>query len=249
MKAIKDNFSAGSANYAAFRPESPRELYDFLLKEAGTVGAAWDAGTGSGQAAAVLAAHFPRVYATDVSAEQLAHAVQHPRITYRQERAEQSSLPPESVDLVTVAQAFHWFDFGAFFAEVTRVTRPGALLAVWAYSLLRVDGGVIDELLKDFYQHTVGPYWDAERRHVDQGYRDITVPFPEIETPVFHIRGRWTQAELLGYLRTWSAVKHYQRSEGEDPVTALAEKLQSHWPQTATRDIDFPVFMRLFRVK
>ena len=78
---------------------------------------AWDVATGSGQAAVELAARFDRVVATDASAAQLASAEARPNVTYLHEPAERSSLDDASADLVTVAQALHWFDHRAFFAE------------------------------------------------------------------------------------------------------------------------------------
>ncbi len=248
MKDIKDNFSSGSADYATFRPESPAELYDFLLAHVALKRSAWDVGTGNGQVAAVLSDHFNSVYATDISAKQLANAVRKPNITYKEERAEHSSLADKSIDLITVAQAFHWFDFDAFYTEVRRVARPGALLAIWTYNLLSIDKGRIDDIINDFYFNTIGAYWDPERKYVDEGYQNVDIPFGEIETPVFNIRKRWDLAQFLGYISTWSSVGHYKRTEGADPVILLEERLKSHWQPDEVKDIDFPVFMRLFRI-
>ena len=54
---------------------------------------------------------FPRIIATDASREQITSAAHHPAIDYRVATAENSRLPDESVGLLTVAQALHWFDF------------------------------------------------------------------------------------------------------------------------------------------
>lgn len=248
MKEIKDNFSAGSANYATFRPESPKVLYDFLLQQVAHFDAAWDVGTGNAQVASVLADHFKTVYATDISTKQLENAVQKDNIIYREERAEHSSLPDTSIDLITVAQAFHWFDFDSFYTEAKRVAKPGALLSIWTYNLLSIDKGEIDDIINDFYFNTVGPYWDAERKYVDVGYKNIDIPFEEIETPVFPMKLRWDKEQFLGYIGTWSSVRHYKNKEQADPVAILADRLQGHWQAGTVRDIDFPVFMRLFRI-
>ncbi len=248
MKEIKDNFSAGSANYATFRPGSPKVLYDFLLQQVGRFDTAWDVGTGNGQVAGILAEHFTTVYATDVSAKQLESAAQKENIIYREERAEHSSLPDASVDLITVAQAFHWFDFEAFYKEAKRVSKPGALLSIWTYNLLSIDKGIIDDIINDFYFNTVGPYWDAERKYVDVGYKNIGIPFEEIATPVFSMPLRWDLEQFLGYIDTWSSVRHYKNQKNTDPVMILAKKLEEHWPGEEIKNIDFPVFMRLFRI-
>jgi SAM-dependent methyltransferase len=248
MKEIKDNFSAGSGNYATFRPESPKVLYDFLLQQAHSFDAAWDVGTGNGQVAVVLAEHFKSVYGTDISTKQLANAVQKENITYKEERAEHSSLADNSIDLITAGQAFHWFDFDAFYTEVRRVAKPGTLLAIWTYNLLSIDKGIIDDIINDFYFNTVGPYWDAERKYVDEGYQNVIIPFEEIKTPVFPMEKRWNLEQFLGYISTWSSVQHYKNKENADPVPILAERLKNHWPHEEIKDIDFPVFMRLFRI-
>src|SRR5476651_160086 len=126
MKQVQDNFSAGAADYATFRPASPDEIYDFLYTHVSNFGTAWDCGTGNGQVAARLAERFDHVYGTDISEQQLGLAVKKDNITYRTERAESTSLADGSIDLITVAQAIHWFDFDGFYKEVRRVARPGA---------------------------------------------------------------------------------------------------------------------------
>ena len=139
---FQDHFSAVAAGYARFRPRYPTELCADLAAAAPAHGLAWDCATGNGQAAVALAAHFARVVATDASAAQLARATPHPRITYRLGPERESGLDDGSVDLVTVAQAFHWLDLDAFYAEVRRVLRPRGALAVWCYDLARVDAAV-----------------------------------------------------------------------------------------------------------
>ena len=95
-------------------------------------------------------------------------------------------LADHSVDLVTVAQALHWFDFERFFAEVRRVSRPGAVLAAWCYELARVSPEV-DRWVLHYYREVIGKYWPAERHHVEEEYRNIPFPFGEIAAPEFHM--------------------------------------------------------------
>src|SRR4051812_21542743 len=115
MKQVIDNFSTGSSAYSAFRPESPTEIFDFLYNNVRAFGTAWDCGTGNGQVAEKLASRFGKVTGTDISTEQLKYAKQADNVVYLQERAEKTSLPAHSIDLITVAQAIHWFDFNAFY--------------------------------------------------------------------------------------------------------------------------------------
>ncbi len=242
-----DYFSADAAGYAAFRPRYPEALFDWLRDQVAAHRLAWDAGTGSGQAAAALAARFARVVATDASPQQLANASQHPNIEYRLGVSGASGLEPASVDLATVAQALHWFDRDEYFAEVERVLVPGGMLAVWCYSGLRL-GDRLTQVVEQFSRATLGPWWTADRQLVDEGYRSIALPFRELAVPEFEMRVRWTLRHLLGYVGTWSAVRRYREGTGEDPVPGLARALGTHWGDPdRPRLIRWPLHLRATR--
>jgi len=219
MKQAIDNFSNDAAGYAAFRPESPEGIFDLLYSHVSCFDAAWDCGTGNGQVATKLAERFKVVYATDISEEQLKQGPAKDNIIYRKERAERTSLTPQSIDLITIAQAIHWFDFDTFYKEVKRIARPGAVIAAWTYSLLRVSTS-IDLVIDHLYYDITYPYWDKERKLVDAAYRTIPFPFEEIEAPAFLIEKRLNLQQLTGYLTTWSGVKHYIQKRTERSCVA-----------------------------
>ncbi|HTO77516.1 MAG TPA: class I SAM-dependent methyltransferase [Thermoanaerobaculia bacterium] len=223
-----DHFSEVAGEYAEFRPDYPPELFAFLASAAPGRRCAWDCATGSGQAAAGLAGHFARVVATDASARQIASARPHPRVEYSVAPAEASGLPDRSVELVTVAQAVHWFDGREFWAEVSRVLVPGGVVAVWCYHLFHLDEPV-DGVIRRFYGDIVGPDWPPERKIVERGYRFLDFPFDEIAVPRFQMVKHWTFGQMVGYLRTWSAVRGYLRRVGEDPVAIVAADLATAW--------------------
>jgi hypothetical protein len=151
------------------------------------------------------------------------------------------------VDLVTVAQAFHWLDHPRFFAEIGRIIAPGGALAVWCYAML-IAGGDIDPVISNFYRNTVGPYWPEARVHVDRGYRDYRIPIEEIPSPPLAIHGDLTLPELLGYVRTWSAVGRYIDINRCDPVEGLGQELGALWGDPETRrPITWPISMRAGR--
>jgi ubiquinone/menaquinone biosynthesis C-methylase UbiE len=237
----QDHFSGHSADYAKFRPGYPEALFDWIAAQTASRDLAWDCGCGNGQASQPLAQRFARVVGTDVSAQQIAQAAPHPRIEYRVAPAEQSDLADTSVDVVTIAQALHWFDFERFYAEVQRVLKPDGIIVAWTYQLLRADSAV-DALLTDFYSRVLGPWWPPERKWVDAGYRGMPFPFTAIETPGFEIKLQWTLADLLAYLGTWSATQRYRQAEGADPLPALGELLAPVWPD-GTREIVWPIAM------
>jgi SAM-dependent methyltransferase len=226
--SFKDCFSQGAAAYARARPRYPPELFAALGRLVSPRDLAWDCGTGNGQAALGLTKHFERVQATDASAAQLKEAVAHPRIAYQQTGSSGSNLPDHAVDLVTVAQAAHWFDLDLFYGEVRRVLRPGGVLAIWCYGLCRIDPAT-DVPVQEFYSKTVGPYWPPERHHIDMGYRTLPFPFPEEPFPAVTMELAWTLPDLIAYVRTWSAVSEYLKQRGEDPVSALHERLRRLW--------------------
>jgi SAM-dependent methyltransferase len=240
-----DHFSDRSDAYARYRPSYPEALFAYLASLPRAHDRAWDCATGNGQAAAGVARFFAEVVATDLSAAQLAEAEPHPNVRYVVATAEASGLPDASVDLVTVAQAIHWFDFGRFYAEVRRVGRPGAILAAWGYGLHTIEPP-IDEVLRSFYTKVVGPYWPPERRYLDERYETLPFPFREIPSPPFTLEVRWDLAHLQGYLRTWSATKRYEKARGQDPVAALAPELESAWGDPAAQKlVRWPLYLRV----
>ena len=246
--SFADHFSGVSAAYTAFRPRYPDVLFDFLAREAPARDTAWDAGTGSGQAAVALARHFDHIIATDASSSQIDHATPHARVTYRVAPAETSGLDDQSVDLVAVAQAVHWFDRERFWNEVRRVSRPGGIVAVWTYVLFEI-APEIDAIVRRFYSGIVGPFWPPERRLTEERYNNIEFPFAEFAAPSFVIEQPMTLDDIAGYIRTWSATRAFVRYHGQDPVDGLVSELTRSWrvPQQS-RVARWPVAMRIGRV-
>jgi len=242
---FKDHFSGASSDYQRNRPTYPDALFAFLAAHSPACNCAWDCATGTGQAAQLLARYFERVIATDGSATQIASAVRDPRIDYRVATAEASGIEGASVDLVTVAQALHWFDIPAFFREAHRVLKPRGIIAIWSYNLLTIEPA-IDAVINHLYGPVLDAYWPPERRLVESDYRDIEFPFRQIATPSFAMESRWTLDQLLGYLRTWSAVRRYQSEHGIDPVIATGEALSPLWgDRHAIRTIRWPMPVRV----
>ena len=239
---MKDNFSSKSHNYAKFRPEYPVALFHFLEELINNTDCAWDCGTGNGQVASSLATIFSTVKATDISAAQLQNAVQKENIEYSKQAAEKNNFPNHSFDLITVAQAIHWFDFQNFYAEVSRTLKPDGILAVIGYGLLKIDPET-DRIIRYFYEEIIGEYWDEERRYLEEEYRSIPFPFREISCPSFERRLKWDFQHLIGYLETWSAVKHYEKATGRSPVKLIQENLEQRFGVEG--EVRFPVLLRV----
>lgn len=215
--SFADHFSLQAAAYRLHRPGYPAALFDFLADLAPARELAWDCGCGSGQATRDLALRFARVIATDPSAAQLAQAGTTPNIIYRAAAETDPRIAGGSVDLVTAAQAAHWFDAPRFHTEVTRVLKCGGVLALWIYGLPRIDPAV-DACVQEFHSVSVGRYWPAGRFHVDTGYRHLPFPYADLDAPAFEHRLQWTLEDLLQHLDTWSAVRYCRERTGTDPV-------------------------------
>lgn len=243
---MKDRFSAESKKYAAFRPTYPAALYDFLLKNTPGRNMAWDCACGNGQVARDLSPHFQKVLATDISQNQLNNAFVSSNVWYSVCPAEKTPFEEHLFDLIAVGQALHWFKTDEFFAEARRVGRNGSTIAAWGYGLLKVDKA-LDPLIEDFYVNVVGPYWDKERRHIDECYASITFPFERIDAPQFDFSFEWTIGELEGYLNTWSSVQNYIHERGSNPVAPVIDQLRTTW-QTGTRRVRFPLFVLAGRI-
>ncbi len=245
---MKDNFSTISDQYAKFRPDYPQAIYDFLYPLLKQKEFAWDCATGTGQVARELAKDFNTVEATDMSAEQLKHAYSADNIKYSVQKAEHTTFADDSFDLITVAQAVHWFDFQQFNDEVKRVGRPNSVIALIGYELNNITPE-IDAIVRAFYTDVVGPYWDAERRHVQDRYQNIPFPYRELETPEITNIKLWQLENLIGYLNTWSAVQHYEKKNGSNPVRQIEDDLRKAWGTVETRRVNFPIIFKVGRVK
>lgn len=246
--SFQDHFSSHASAYAAARPLYPAALFDWLADQCQHRELAWDVGCGNGQASLALAHRFERVHASDPSAEQIAQAPENPRITWRVESAESCSLHNHTVDLVTAAQAYHWFNAARFCAEATRVLRPGGVVAVWCYGLSRVDPGV-DAVFRELHDERLGPWWPPERRHIENGYRALPFPFETImDAPHFQMSLEWTLPQYLAYLRTWSSSQRCLKETGRDAVGEVAAAFEQAWGDPASaREVRWPLSLRAGR--
>lgn len=246
--SFKDHFSAKSGDYAAYRPTYPRALADYLASVCAQTEVALDVGCGTGQLSVLLAEHFSHVIATDASAQQIDKAETHERVEYRVAPAEKTGIADNSVDLIAAAQAAHWFDLDAFYADVRRVGKPGAVVALITYGVLQADPD-IHPLIQRFYKDVVGPYWPPERRHVEEGYRSLPFPFEEWDAPPLAIEVHWRASDLIGYVDTWSAVRGLEKAEGHQPFEQFQHELLALWGDAhRPRTIRFPLSLRIGRL-
>jgi SAM-dependent methyltransferase len=242
------DYSPYARQYAQSRPGYPPELFAYLASLVDRRHLAWDCATGNGQAAAELVKFFDQVIATDISAEQIGQAVPRPGIDYRVAGSERSGLEDRSVDLIAVASAMHWFDLDRFYTEVTRVARPGAILAAWTYHVGYVDPP-FDRVLGRFYNEIVSPYFAAGARLVDDRYETITLPGAPIHGRTFHVSAAWNLDQMLAFVRSWSGTQEYIRQRGTDPIALIARELESLWgDRTRIQPVRWPLYIRISKL-
>lgn len=247
--SFKDHFSGIADAYAAARPEYPDELFDLIAARVSLEARVWEPGSGSGQATRGLAARFAHVHATDPSAQQIAQHWAHAdavNVSIAVEPGERTTLPDGSVQLVAVAQALHWFDRAAFFAECERVLAPGGVLAAWGYADFVAPEGMVAEV--EEFRALIDPYWPPERALVDAHYAGFDWPFPALPAPALWLEAEWSLPHFLRYLSSMSATARCRVDMGEDPVARHASALAEAWGETEdVRIIRWPMFLHLRR--
>lgn len=246
---MQDNFFAEVAGqYARFRPQYPEPLFDYLAALAPGRNVAWDCATGSGQAASSLGRRFQRVIATDISTELLAQTVPQRGVAYHRADAAASGIAAGAVELVTVANAMHWFHGDAFTAEVRRVLRPRGVVAAWCYAYAAITPP-IDRATRRLHDEIVDPFWIAPNRLVERGYRDLDFPFAPLAAPPLAMTSQLDLLQLEGYMRTWSASVKYQRQHGVDPVGLVHDELLAAWGEPSMpRLVHWQLHLRVGRV-
>jgi SAM-dependent methyltransferase len=246
---MKDLFSKQAGIYAKYRPGYPEDLINYILSFVKEKKYAWDVATGNGQAAKLLAPHFEKVFATDISEKQIGQAAPAPNVEYRPGPAEKSDFPNDRFDLITVAQAYHWFQFKDFEKEAIRVSKSGGIIAIWGYGLIITDSEMLNQSIQYFYTAVVGKYWDPERKYLDESYRTVPFPFQALPSKQFSITVYWSREDLLGYLNTWSSVQHYIEANQKNPVDEFNKELPGIWHDGSKKSFSFPLFLRIGAIK
>jgi hypothetical protein len=244
----KDLFSAQADSYAKYRPAYTPELFGYILSFVKEKTCAWDCATGNGQAANVLADHFQQVEATDISDAQLKRAIQRENIRYQISPAEQTPFAENSFDLITIATAYHWFNWKEFYKEATRVGKKDCVVAAWSYHVFYSEDEKVTSIIGYFYHNIIKSYWDKERQYVDDRYTTVAFDFAPLPSKDFDLVVRWKKEDFLGYLSTWSAVQHYMEKNESSPLQLIEEDLQKAWPDEQEKEFHFPLFMRIGRV-
>jgi ubiquinone/menaquinone biosynthesis C-methylase UbiE len=244
----KDLFSEQSKLYAQFRPTYPKQLFNYILQFVGERKTAWDCATGNGQAATVLADYFQKVEASDISQAQIENAVKRENVQYHICPAETTPFPENSFDLITVAQAYHWLNWKEFHNEATRVGKRNAVIAIWTYDTLFSDDENVNGIIQHFYHHITGPYWDKERKYVDERYSTVDFDFEPLPPEKFQTVIKWNKEQLEGFFQSWSAVRNYIKSNKRNPVALVKKDINTVWSAGEQKEFYFPIYLRIGRI-
>ncbi|TPX42514.1 hypothetical protein SeMB42_g04864 [Synchytrium endobioticum] len=214
-----ENFD--SASYRDHRPRYGDVLYNIIyeyhsLDPEAKFETAVDLATGTGQAAIDLAQKFNNVKAFDISATMLKSAMAHPKVTYAEGRDTHIPIADSSVDVLTVAEAAHYFDFDRFLTEANRVLKPGGTLAFWGYFNFEIEGHAeICKLINDFSVDFLDEYFDPRRHRLDNWYADYSLDAffsssKRTMLPHNAVEKSMTIRTLLEYPKTWSGYQTYR---------------------------------------
>jgi len=240
--SVTDSLFQRGQHYQQFRPTYPDTLFEWLSAQSPAPHVAVDVGCGSGQASRGLEPHFQHVIGTDISLPQL-QAAPASASAFLAAQAHQLPLPDTCVDLIIVAQAFHWFDKAAFFTEVERVLKPGGVLALISYGLCDVEG--LEGMVRAFHDGPLGPWWPAERADVVAGYPHAQLHWPSLRFADTTIKREWSVEAFIGYLDTWSALAQAAKA-GKSPLAPFSDALRKQWGPD-TRTVNWPLRVRAWR--
>lgn len=246
---MKKPFSFKGEDYSKYRPQYPKELFEYLSLIVNENYRAWDCATGNGQAAIGLTPYFKEIIATDINKEQISNCIPHKRINYYKAPAENSRILSHSVDLITVATAIHWFDKQKFFKEAKRVLKPGGILAVWNYTSFTSISPEIDGIIEQLNEHILGPrYWPEQAYTIFKKGYTFKFPFKELKAPQIFMSQRWTLTDIVKYLHTWSGVQVYIKKNKKDPVDIIYGELLKAWGNMRkNREIKWELLFKLNR--
>jgi SAM-dependent methyltransferase len=228
MTDFTQRFTGRVEDYARYRPTYPPELLDLLRRECGLTEDAVvaDVGSGTGILARLVLENGNRVIAVEPNDEMRRAGElllsEHGRFESVRGTAEATTLPQESVNLITAGQAFHWFDPAPARKEFARVLRPsGRVVLVW--NDRRKHGTPFQGAYEALLETYATDY--AEVQHGRKGslenIRSFFAPNP-VHTATFDNKQVLDYDGLLGRLRSSS----YVPAEGQQGHRAMVDELQ-----------------------
>lgn len=254
------NVQYDAAKYQKFRPTYPESLYEHLVSYIGNSkpAVAIDLGCGTGQATKRLARVADKVYGVDISEAMIKQARAQQDLASNIEYIVGNDttlvdmFPPHSIDVLTVAEAFHYMEFPGFLDTVYRLLKPNGVLAVWSYYMPAIflkDSGTkpgydkVGDMISHLNFHILSPYWEKRQRNLDDMYASIRLPSDKFtqeerqvndndklrpEQPFELVREDMTYGDVINLVRTWSSYHNWKRAnpDSKDIVEIVDEQIK-----------------------
>jgi SAM-dependent methyltransferase len=207
--SFQPRFGPAAGEFQRYRPDYPPELYDRILARVPQKrrGRAMDIGAGTGIVTRNLFPHFREVIAVEPDAQMAAKLAELcPQAVIRIVSAEECEQAPESVDLITIANAMHWMHAERVIANVIRWLRPEGVLAVFDRPLPKA-GPKIDAVTKEEFRGPWKSYRDPRLNRADT-YQDQIRAAPGLsiveEAKIPHV----VSMSALDYAGFWSSTSY-----------------------------------------
>jgi len=271
----KSLFKDQSHLYSLYRPSYDKVLYghimDYIKNNSKLKrSVALDVATGNGQAAFDLRTYFDKVIAMDIQESQIKQAFKgFDNIQFIEGSAENICLDANSIDLVCVAQALHWFDTVKFYKEAHRVMKDTGTLALWGYDLCHITSKKSEyknnaerasKVVLELYKNSeLAKYWDNRRFLIDNHYVTIA-PNNHNDEKIWKnvtrinmtMSKQWKLDDVVKYISTWSAYNTYMREKkvdrgcSLDPCVMIEKQLlEIYGTNDAEVNITWPIFLYL----
>lgn len=211
-----------------------------------------------------MARIYKNVVATDISQEQLDFAEKLSNIRYQCNPPKMSITElhqivgeESSVDLVTSAEAMHWFDLPNFYQNVKWILKkPNGVIAAWGYTLPEINP-TIDALFQRFYQDMAERYFKPQSKLVLEGkYKTIDFPFEPVDglehngPYEFKMEKMMDLEGLFSLIKSWSAYKAAKEDGVEFLTDDLVQKFTTAWNEDGKpqKVATYPIYLRIGKV-
>ena len=229
-----------AADYSLFRPTYSKSILQLLLgyvgRRGGACHTALDVACGSGQSTFFLSGEFESCIGVDISPEQIKQAKSLTRqtgvsnVSFQVADARSLPLPDSSVDLLTMATGWHWIpDKEKLYSECKRVLKPKGCLAAYVYDLVQTKDAALNELIYSFYAK-LDQYWHNEFDHIKNEYKDVILPFLNVERVQSVMTCHTSLSGLMGFISSWSGYRAYREAcpgEAEAELEELRKEAES----------------------
>ena len=253
--------AAHASIYRKFRPTYPQKILDLIsdyvkTHACGSFDLAVDVACGSGQSTFYLQDTFKQCIGVDISKAQVEQArtaaseKEVINVSFVEGSADKLPMKDASVDVVSLAQAWHWLEPEGFYKECKRVLKPRGCVAVYGYGQGHLMNKRSDTLLQQFYSGTLGGYWHDRRTHIDNQYRGVVLPFKNTKRHNFNMTKHMSLDSYFGYVSSWSAYCNYcENNPGNSVLEELKEEIKNILTSEDVGNTDiqvsFPVFLLL----